>query len=323
MTEKIDDNLIFSLWKKISKTRAVEEKIVEIYPEKDIRCPVHLSLGQEGVAAGVSQALNKEDLVFSNHRSHAHYISKGGDIKSMFAELYGKKTGCAGGRGGSMHLLDESVGFMGATPIVGNTIPLAVGAALSVKMQNKKQVVVLYIGDGAIEEGVFHESINFASLKKLPILFVCENNLYSVYTPLAERQPIRPIYTLAIGHGVEASQGDGTDAHEVYKVAQEAVEKIRNGGGPIFLEFLTYRWRTHCGIDDDDHLKYRDEAELKKWKGKDPLVAIKNKITNSTTISNRDLDNETNRINKEINEAVEFAKKSPYPSLDEPLKVYS
>ena len=184
----------------------VEEKIVELYPQQEMRCPVHLSIGQEAVSVGVCANLTREDIVFSNHRSHGHYLAKGGNLKAMVHEIYGKSTGCCFGRGGSMHLLDLSINFFGSTPIVGGTIPIAVGASLASKMQQKNNITTIFHGDGAVEEGVFHESLNFASLKKLPVLFVCENNLYSVYTPLSERQPNREIYKLVEAHDIKAYQ---------------------------------------------------------------------------------------------------------------------
>src|SRR3989338_9607744 len=190
----MSSKILLSLYRKLLLIRQTEEKIAEKYQEREMRCPVHLSIGQEAVAVGVCDNLKKEDIVYSNHRCHAHYLAKGGNLNRMIAEIYGKETGCAKGRGGSMHLIDLAAGFGGATPIVGNSVPIAVGAAFSNKLKGDKNIAVVFLGDGSTEEGVFHESLNFAILKKLPVLFVCENNLFSVYTNLSERQPKRQIY---------------------------------------------------------------------------------------------------------------------------------
>ena len=192
------------LLRSMTRIRMVEEEIAKRYPEQQMRCPVHLSIGQEAAAVGVCAALQPTDWAFSGHRNHAHYLAKGGNLKAMLAEIYGKATGCCGGKGGSMHLTDQASGFIGATPIVGSTVPIAVGAALTAQREGKGRVVVVFLGDGAMEAGVVHESLNFAALKKLPILFACENNLYSVYSPLDVRQPNqRTISDLAAGHGVK------------------------------------------------------------------------------------------------------------------------
>ena len=188
------------------KIRRVEERVQALYPEGDMRCPTHFSIGQEAVAAGVCRNLRTEDYVISAHRSHAHYIGKGGSLRAMFAELYGKVDGCASGKGGSMHLIDLSVNFLGCVPIVGSTIPIGVGAAFGAMLQDRAAVTVIFFGDAATETGVFHESVNFAAVHHLPVLFVCENNLYSVNTPLDVRQPgNRTIAELARGHGIRTS----------------------------------------------------------------------------------------------------------------------
>ncbi len=191
------------------RIRRVEEVLADRYAEQEMRCPMHLCIGQEAIAVGVCAVLNNRDKVFSNHRAHGHYLAKGGDLDAMVAELYGKSTGCAGGRGGSMHLIDLQVGFMGATPIVGGTVPLSVGSAWADQLLDNDQVTVVFFGDGCFEEGVMHESLNFAALHQLPVIFVCENNDFSVYTHRNERQPDRPIYKIAEAHGLSAAVMDG------------------------------------------------------------------------------------------------------------------
>jgi TPP-dependent pyruvate/acetoin dehydrogenase alpha subunit len=296
------------------RIRMVEEKIAELYPEQEMRCPVHLCIGQEAVAAGVCGNLSRDDYVLSNHRSHGHYLARGGDLKAMMAELYGKVTGCSMGKGGSMHLVDLSVGFLGATPIVGGTIPIAVGAAFGALMRGEQRVTVTFFGDAAPEEGVFHESINFAALKKLPVIFVCENNLYSVYSPLSVRQfEGREIFGLAQGHGVESYQGDGNDVIEVYKLAERAIRKARQGGGPTFLEFKTYRWREHCGPYYDNDLGYRTESEFQEWRRRCPIETLKERLLGDGVLCNQDIDRMVSELEAEIEDAVVFAKESPFP----------
>ncbi|MBA7692972.1 Acetoin:2,6-dichlorophenolindophenol oxidoreductase subunit alpha [subsurface metagenome] len=309
----MNNKTLYLLLYKMLRIRLVEEKIVELYPEQEMRCPTHLSIGEEATAVGVCENLKEYDFVFSNHRSHAHYLAKGGSLKALFAELYGKTTGCSKGRGGSMHLIDLSVNFLGATPILGGTIPIAVGAALSSKMQNKNNITIVFFGDAAVEEGIFHESLNFASLKKLPVLFVCENNLYSVQTPLADRQPKREIYLVGKAHAIESHQEDGNDVIKVYERTEESIEKIKAGEGPVFLEFLTYRWREHCGPNYDFNLGYRTEAEFLRWKKQCPLEWLKKRMLNDKIISNGQIDKMVGEIENQIEEAVSFAKASPFP----------
>ena len=297
------------------RIRMVEEKIAELYPEQEMRCPVHLCIGQEAVAAGVCANLSRNDYVLSNHRSHGHYLAKGGDLKAMMAELYGKVTGCSQGKGGSMHLVDLSAGFLGATPIVGSTIPIAVGVAFGSVMRGEQRVTVIFFGDAAVEEGVFHESINFVVLKRLPVIFVCENNLYSVYSPLSVRQPEgREIFELAKGHGIESYQGDGNDIIEVYTLAEQAVGKARQGGGPTFLEFKTYRWREHCGPYYDNDLGYRTESEFQEWKQRCPIENLKKNLLRDGILCDQDVEDMVSELEAEIEGAIAFAKKSPFPT---------
>ncbi len=297
--------------------RAVEEKVCALYPEQQMRCPVHISIGQEATAVGTCAALRSEDMVFSNHRSHGHYLAKKGDLKKFFAELYGKIGGCSQGRGGSMHLIDLGVNFMGSTPIVGNIIPVAVGAAFSLKLQHSSQIVVVFIGDGAVEEGVFHESINFAKLKELPILFFCENNLYSVYTHLEKRQPNRKISNIPAGHGLQCYEVDGNNVEAIYKVVSEATDLLRQGKGPIFIEAQTYRWREHCGPNYDNHIGYRTEEEFLKWKQFDPIENCKLRALQQGIVTVEALAEFEKKMMLKINEAVKFAQESNFPDQDQ------
>lgn len=313
MKSKVAKDLYYSML----RIRKVEEKIAELYSEQEIRCPVHLSIGQEAPAVGVCSLLNKKDIVLSAHRAHAHYLAKGGDLKAMIAELYGKETGCAMGKGGSMHLIDLKSGFFAAVPIVGSTIPIAVGVAWGFKMKNKNNIVTVFIGDGATEEGVFFESIDFASLKSIPILFVCENNFYSVYSNLKVRQAAgRKISNLVKSHCIKVFEGNGNDINQVLKMAQKAIKHIRSGKGPAFLEFDTFRWLEHCGPNWDDDLGYREKGELEKWMNNCPIKSFENKIRNEGYVSDNDILIMKEKIISEIDDAIQFAKNSPFPSLE-------
>lgn len=317
------DELI-SLYRAMLRIRLIEEALATRYAEQQMRCPMHLCIGQEAISIGVCAALNVDDVVFSNHRAHGHYLAKGGDLKAMIAELYGRSTGCCGGRGGSMHLIDQRAGFMGATPVVGGTVPLAVGAAWAARLQGASNLGVAFFGDGCFEEGVMHESLNFAALHKLPVLFVCENNNFSVYTPLKERQPRRPIHVVAQAHGWGAWHSDGNDVEAVLAMAREAVSRARGGAGPQFLELDTYRWREHCGPNFDDELNYRSAQEIAAGKAGDPVARTKAKLLQEGQTSVAALDEMTRQINREIEAAFAFALSSPIPSYrDGAEKVYA
>ena len=232
----IDKKIAQSLLHGMQRIRLVEEKIAELYPEQEMRCPVHLCIGQEAIPVGVCANLKKTDTILGNHRSHGHYLAKGGDLKTMMAEIYGKATGCSGGKGGSMHLVDLSVNVLGTTPIVGSIIPIAVGAAFASSLKNENNVTLVFLGRAASEEGVFFESLNFAALKKLPIVFISEDNFFSVYSPLADRQPpARDNASIAQALGISSAKEDGNDIQEVSRLAGEAIDQVRAGNGPYFL----------------------------------------------------------------------------------------
>lgn len=311
MTPDLSRKLLFDML----RIRAVEETIAGRYSEQKMRCPTHLSVGQEGAAAAVGAVLRHDDLAVSGHRAHAHYLAKGGDLKAMIAEIYGKATGCSRGKGGSMHLVDESVGFMGSTAIVGGTVPVGVGLAYPMKLKRTDQITCIFLGDAVVETGVFFESVNFAVLKKLPVLFLCENNLYSVYSPMRVRQPQgRAIHQMVAGLGLPAVHGDGNDVRATYEALRGGVEAIRAGGGPRFYEFDTYRWREHCGPLYDDELGYRPEGELARWKEKDPIARFTRLLLAEKVIGESDLTDMQNKIEAEIAEAFDFAEQSPFPA---------
>ena len=308
-----------SLFKSMLRIRMVEEKLASLYSEQEMRCPMHLCIGQEAIAVGVSNALTKEDKVFSNHRAHGHYLAKGGDLLAMIAELYGRDIGCCGGRGGSMHMIDQSVGFMGSTPIVGGTVPLAVGSAWASKLMNDNLVTIVYFGDGCFEEGVLHESMNFAALHHLPVLFVCENNDFSVYTKLELRQPKRPIYKIAEAHSIRSQKADGNDIELVHKISSDAVTEIRNGSGPQFLEFSAYRWREHCGPDFDDHLNYRTHEEVEVGKKACPVARYQEQLLKNGDLTYQMIGEVSEEIEIEINQVFEKAKAARLPTLQDAM----
>lgn len=315
MGRRLADETLWRLYREMLRIRMIEEAIADLYAEQEMRCPVHLCIGQEAVAVGMCAHLTREDYVLTGHRSHGHYLAKGGDFKAMMAELYGKATGCAHGKGGSMHLVDLSVGFLGATPIVGSTIAIAVGAAFSSVMKGERRVTTIFFGEGAVEAGVFHESLNFAALKELPVVFVCENNLYSVYSPLSVRQPSgREVFELARGHGIESHRAEGNDVLAVHALAEMAVTMAREGKGPVFLEFSTYRWREHCGPNYDNDLGYRTQAEFAVWRERCPVKWFKEYLLDQGMVNEGTLITVEREIRLEIGQAVAFAKESPFPA---------
>ncbi|MEZ7195958.1 thiamine pyrophosphate-dependent dehydrogenase E1 component subunit alpha [Pseudodesulfovibrio karagichevae] len=294
--------------------RLVEERICSEYAEQTMRCPVHICIGQEAIAAGVCAALRDEDAVMSTHRSHGHYLAKGGDLRAMMAEIYGREAGCCRGKGGSMHLVDLKAGFMGAVPIVGSTIPIATGIGLSSKLAGRDIVSVVFFGEGASEEGVFQESIQYAALKKLPVIYVCENNGFSVNTPLKDRRPDGfSVTRVAEAYGVEAGQGDGNDVLGVYEMARRAVDRARLGEGPSLLEFSTYRWREHCGPNDDHHLVCRSVEDFEQWKEKCPIATFTGFLTRENLLGADEIAQMREGILSQVDEAFAFAKTAPAP----------
>lgn len=313
MTPNISKQLLFQM----KRIRFVEEEIARRYPEGEMRCPTHLSVGQEAVAAAVGLVLKHKDMAVSGHRAHAHYLGKGGDLKAMIAEIYGKATGCSHGKGGSMHLIDESVGFMGSTAIVGGTVPVGVGLAYGMKVKKSDQVSCVFHGDAVVETGVFFESVNFAVLKKLPVLFVCENNLYSVYSPLGVRQPEgRSIAAMIAGLGMPTFSVDGNDVAAVYASVYDSVAAIRAGGGPRLVEFSTYRWLEHCGPSYDNHIGYRSESEFLEWQAREPIARFERVMLDNSTITASELQLMADNIALEVEEAFTFAEASPMPGAD-------
>lgn len=273
MVENVN-NPAARLYRTMYLIRRVEEEIVRLYPTDKIKSPVHLSIGQEAVAAAVCDHLDHNDVLFGTYRGHALYLAKGGDVPRMMAELYGKVDGCARGKAGSMHLVDPSVGMMGTSAIVATGISNAVGAALALRMAKSKAIVVCFFGEGATDEGAWHESMNFASLKNLPILFVCENNFYAIYSHVRDRLAGPGLLARSEAYGIPAERIDDHEPMKLHERARAAVAAVRRGEGPRFLECMTYRWRDHVGPDEDRIHRYRPDAELDKKIENDNLKIV-------------------------------------------------
>lgn len=298
------------LFRDLYRIRRVEEEVARVYPTDKIKSPVHLSIGQEAVAVAVCRALRPDDVVFLSYRSHAGYLAKGGDLRAMIAELYGKATGCAKGKGGSMHLVDAARGIMGASAVVGTTIPHAVGYAYAMQYRQQPRVVVSFFGDGATDEGVFDESLNFAALKRLPILFVCENNGYAIHTHQGKRHAVSNIAERARIRGIN-SEVVADDLGTLLARAEDAVKTVRHGDGPRFLECLTYRWKEHVGPGDDFHLGYRTRDEAEPWYARDAVKLA------GDALSAEDQSKVIDEVENEIADAFAFAEESPFPEREE------
>ncbi len=266
---------ILSLYRAMARVRRFEDEVAARYREQRMPCPVHLCLGQEGSAAGVCLALETRDRVFTTHRSHGHYLCKGGDMTRLAGELHARPWGCSHGRGGSMHVCDPEAGISGATAIVGGSIPLAVGAALGDHVRGEDRVSAAFFGDGACDEGVLHESLNFAALKKLAVVFVCENNLYATCSHRQARQAFGDVAALAEAYGIASVIVDGNDAVDVLEAARDAVRRVRHGQGPALLSCRTYRWRGHVGPECDAPMGYRCLEEIESWQARCPLARLR------------------------------------------------
>ncbi len=311
ISKQNDTELLSRLFCALYKIRRVELEVARVYPSDVIKSPVHLSVGQEFISVAICDILEKSDIVFGTYRGHALYLAKGGNLNAMMAELYGKIDGCCRGKGGSMHLADKSVNMMGTSAIVATSIPEAVGYALAVQYRSGNEVVVCFFGDGATSEGVFHESLNFASLKKLPILFVCENNDYAIHAKLSDRAAQMDLYKLAESHHIPARIVKESDIFKLRDEAITMIKDIRSGGGPQFLEAHAYRWLEHVGPGNDWNLGYRSQEEIRKWEKDDQVEHLGELLPIDLRIR---LEKE---INNEVAESMIFAEKSPFPLRDE------
>ena len=312
-------DILLHLYSTMLKIRYFEESLVEPILHGVVRCPVHLYTGQEAVATGACAALTRSDYVFSTHRSHGHYIAKGGDLKALASEVFCKDTGCSKGRGGSMHLIDPGNGFLGSAPIVGGTISLALGAALACQIRSKN-VSVSFFGDGATGEGVLYESMNFAALKRLPLIFICENNLYSTHLPINRCRPNNDIFRIGEPFDISSFVVDGNNVLDVYEVSRRSVDLCRHGDGPVLIECKTYRIRGHVGPDDNiqgTHTDIRPKDEIELWTQKDPVKRFEGELLESGIITAEIIEIMKVDNRKEVDEAILYAENSPYPQQNE------
>jgi TPP-dependent pyruvate/acetoin dehydrogenase alpha subunit len=302
------DNLYRSLY----RIRRVEEEIAKVYPTDKIKSPVHLSIGQEAVSVGVCEALSARDVVFGTYRSHALYLAKGGDLKKMIAEMFGKAGGCAKGKGGSMHLIDVQAGVLGTSAVVGTTIANALGFAYAMKYRHQDRITVSMFGDGATDEGVFHESMNFATLKSLPIIFICENNAYAIHTHQRQRHLHDNIYERARAYGMPAERIENNDVLRINERVKTAADALRSGQpGPYFFECMTYRWKEHVGPNEDYILGYRAKTEAEPWIKNDQVPRIGDLVESAKRGEIEAA------VEEEIREAFSFAEESPIPDHTE------
>ncbi|MBI5448111.1 MAG: thiamine pyrophosphate-dependent dehydrogenase E1 component subunit alpha [Gammaproteobacteria bacterium] len=304
----------FSLLKNMLTIRIIEEKISHLIVRGVVKTPCHLGTGQEAIAVGISENLTKHDYAFGTHRSHSHYLAMGGGVYELIAEVLGKKEGASKGMGGSMHLYGGEVGFMGSVPIVGATIPIAVGAAMAAKMDNNQAIAVCFFGDGAAEEGVLHESLNLASAYNLPVLFVCENNLYSSHLDINLRQPCDRVARFAQAHCIEAVTIDGNDVVGVRDASLNLIKKMRSECRPGFIEAVTYRWCGHVGPDENiDVGVRRSKSELDAWKQRDPIKRLRQAMMLEESLTESSYLQLVDNINGMVDEAIIKAEKAPYP----------
>jgi pyruvate dehydrogenase E1 component alpha subunit len=310
---------LVSLHRNLLTVRVTEETLALRYREQEMRTPTHFGTGQEAVAVGVCQALRQDDVVFSHHRCHNHYLAKGGNIYALAAELYGRADGCSGGRGGSVHLTAPEQGLIATSAILGEMTAVAVGAALSFKMDGLDRVAVTFFGEGALDEGAFYEALNYASIKKLPVLFACENNLYATESPMSVRQAAgTELCERVRAFKVEAATLDGNDVLEVYTAAKDAVAKLRAGQGPVFLEMMTYRWREHVGphYDHDLDRTYRSREEVEDWiANRDPVKLSGARLVERGLATSGEIEDWRSRAQSEVDDAVERARNAPWPDV--------
>ncbi|RLI43021.1 pyruvate dehydrogenase (acetyl-transferring) E1 component subunit alpha [Candidatus Bathyarchaeota archaeon] len=308
---------LVEMYRKMFEIRSFEEKVFELYAQNMVPGTIHLYAGEEAVAVGVCSNLRKDDYITSTHRGHGHCIAKGADPKRIMAEILGKKTGYCKGKGGSMHIADFKVGMLGATAVVGAGIPIAMGAGLSIKLRGTDQVVACFFGEGASNQGTFHEGINMAAIWKLPVIFVCENNLYAMGTRQSRVMLIENIADRAASYGIPGVTVDGNDVLAVYEAAREVVERARKGEGPTLIECKTYRHKGHSRVDP---AKYRPKEEVEEWLRKDPIKRLREKLLQTNVLAEEEIQRVEGEVSAEIEEAVKFAVESPYPAPEEALE---
>jgi pyruvate dehydrogenase E1 component alpha subunit len=313
---KLTRDELVGMYRKMLEIRLFEEKVFELYAQNLVPGTIHLYTGEEAVAVGICSSLKRDDYITSTHRGHGHCIAKGAELKRTMAEILGKRTGYCKGKGGSMHIADFSIGMLGATAVVGAGIPIAVGAGLSVKLRKTDQVVACFFGEGASNQGTFHEGINMASIWKLPVIFICENNLYAMGTHQSRVMAIENVADRAAAYGIPGVVVDGNDVLAVREVAERAVERARKGEGPTLIECKTYRHKGHSRVDP---AKYRPREEVEAWLARDPIKRFKERLLKMQILTEDDIQRIEGEVAAEVDEAVKFAMESPYPDPDEAL----
>jgi pyruvate dehydrogenase E1 component alpha subunit len=317
LSSNLTKEKLAEMYLKMLQIRCFEEKVFELYGQNLVPGTIHLYAGEEAVAVGVCSNLKTSDYITSTHRGHGHCIAKGGELKQTMAEILGKKTGYCKGKGGSMHIADFSVGMLGATAVVGAGLPIAVGAGLSIRLRKTDQVVACFFGEGASNQGTFHESINLASAWSLPVIFVCENNLYAMGTRQSRIMNIENIADRAAAYGIPGTTVDGNDVLAVYEASQNAVKRARNGAGPTLIECKTYRHRGHSRVDP---AKYRPKEEVEQWLAKDPIKRLRVKLLQDKILTESEVEKIERDVTLQVEEAVKFATESSYPAPEEALE---
>ena len=314
---RMDRDSLLRMYRKMFEIRTFEEKLYYLYLNETMPGAMHQCTGQEAAEVGVCENLRKDDYVVSCHRGHGHYIAKGGDINKLMAEMFAKDSGCCKGMGGSLHVADFNVGMLGATGIVGAGIPIATGAGVSIQLKGSDQVVVSFFGDGASNQGTFHEGINMAAVWKLPVIFVCENNLYGVSTRITSVLPIKNVAERACAYGIPGITVDGNNVLEVYEASKKAIERARRGEGPTLLECKTYRHRGHSRFDP---ATYRSKEEEDEWRARDPIPKFKKYLLEENIASGKEIDDIEKQVETVIDNSVEFARESADPAPDSALR---
>ena len=317
LAQNLTKEKLAELYRKMVEIRLFEEKVFELYGQNLVPGTIHLYVGEEAVAVGVCSTLGEGDYITSTHRGHGHCIAKGADLKRTMAEILGKKTGYCKGKGGSMHIADFNVGMLGATAVVGAGLPIAVGAGLSARLRKTDQVVACFFGDGASNQGTFHESLNMASTWKLPVIFVCENNLYAMGTRQSKAMNVESIADRAAAYGIHGRTVDGNNVLAVYEATCEAVERARRGEGPTLIECKTYRHKGHSRVDP---AKYRSKEEVQEWLRKDPVESFREHLTREHLLAEMELESIEKEAAARVDDAVKFALESPYPAPEEALE---
>ena len=316
----VENELKLQMYTTMLRIRKFEEKLIELKAGGSIPGVLHLYIGEEAIATGVCAAIGPDDYITSTHRGHGHCIAKGGDISRMMAELFGRTTGYCCGKGGSMHIANINLGILGANGIVAASMPIAAGAGLSIKMRGTDQVVACFFGDGGANQGAFHESLNMAAIWKLPVIYVCENNLYAISVSQSRSSSIKDVYLRKDSYGIEGCMVDGNDLMAVYEATYEAAQRARNGEGPTLIECKTYRWRGHYEGEADRTYTYRTAKEAEEWKKKCPIERFRKKLLRDSNIGKQGLEKIDQDIQKEIQAAIGFAESSPFPEPEDALK---